>query len=65
VYALDPFVLTDLSLNKSWTQSQHDFTLSFQVKNLFDKTYQLYAGRAMPGRNFNLKISYHLNRKKQ
>ena len=65
VYALDPFVLTDLSLNKSWTRNQHDFTLSFQVKNLFDKTYQLYAGRAMPGRNFNLKISYHLNRKKQ
>jgi len=64
-YVLDPFVLGDLSLNKSWTRARHDFDLSFQVKNLFDKTYQLYAGRAMPGRNFNLKISYHLNRKQQ
>ncbi|MBL0742356.1 TonB-dependent receptor [Chryseolinea lacunae] len=65
MYALDPFLLADMSLNKSYAHGQHGFDFSVQLKNVFATDYQLYSGRAMPGRNINFKISYHLTRKQQ
>lgn len=63
IYALDPFVLVDFSVAKTWTQKRHNLDLLFLVKNLFGTTYQLYSGRAMPGRNFTFKITYYLSPK--
>lgn len=63
IYALDPFALVDFSVAKSWSQKRHNVDFLFLVKNLFGTTYQLYSGRAMPGRNFMLKITYHLTSK--
>jgi iron complex outermembrane receptor protein len=63
VYALDPFALVDFSMGKSWLQKRHRLDFYILVKNLFDTTYQLYSGRAMPGRNFNFKITYQLKHK--
>jgi iron complex outermembrane receptor protein len=60
VYALDPFLLSDIGLkwnNKTWTSAA-------QVKNIFNTAYQLYSGYAMPGRNFQLTIKYKINFKK-
>jgi iron complex outermembrane receptor protein len=60
VYALDAFLLNDLGFkwnHKTWTTSA-------QVKNLFNKSYQLYSGYAMPGRNYQLTIQYKINIKK-
>lgn len=65
VYALDPFVLVDLSIGKSWRHKRHVLDTNFIVKNLFDASYQMYSGRAMPGRNYTLKILYQLNSKNQ
>ena len=61
VYALDPFVLVDFSIGKSWTLKRHIIDVDIIVKNLFDTPYQMYSGRAMPGRNYTLKILYQLN----
>ena len=63
VYALDPFVLTDLSMSNDWSPGRHRMNFCFLIKNLFDVSYQLYSGRAMPGRNYTLKISYQLKPK--
>ena len=63
IYALDPFALVDFSMAKSWTRQRLSLDLSIMVKNIFDTTYQMYSGHAMPGRNFNIKISYQLKRK--
>jgi iron complex outermembrane receptor protein len=75
-YRLAPFALVDFSISKSWLAAiggrrstdtiqrpRNRFDFSFTVKNIFDADYQLYSGRAMPGRNFNVKLSYQLNRK--
>ncbi|MGM0581306.1 MAG: TonB-dependent receptor [Bacteroidota bacterium] len=53
IYALDPFLVTDLGLN--WKSSKWRF--SAKVKNVFNIAYTLYSGYAMPGRNFQLSIN--------
>jgi len=65
IYELGPFALVDFSVGKSWVIHRHILAFNFLVKNLFNKTYQLYSGRAMPGRNYSLKISYQLTQKKK
>ncbi len=62
VYALDPFVLVDFSIGKLWTPKRHGVEFQLQVKNLLNTNYQLYSGRAMPGRNYSIKVLYQLNR---
>lgn len=62
-YALPAFVLLNASIGKFWISNQHRFDLRFAVKNLLNLDYQLYAGRAMPGRNYNLQFTYQLNSK--
>ena len=63
VYALDPFAIVDFSIGKSWTPKQHSIEFQLLVKNVLNTKYQLYSGRAMPGRNYNVKVLYQLNRK--
>jgi vitamin B12 transporter len=62
-YALPAFALFNVSIGKFWISNQHRFDFRFAVKNLFNLDYQLYAGRAMPGRNYNLQFTYQLNSK--
>ncbi len=63
IYALDPFALVDFSVGRAWSQKRHRLDFYITVKNIFDTSYQLYSGRAMPGRNFNVKITYQLKHK--
>ena len=62
-YALDPFVLTDLSIGKSFIAGRNAFQARVTVKNIFNTSYQLYSARAMPGRHFNIQVSYQLKYK--
>jgi iron complex outermembrane receptor protein len=62
-YSLKPFAIADLSLGKSFVAGRSSFQTRGTVKNIFNTTYQLYSGRAMPGRHYNLQISYQLNHK--
>ncbi len=64
VYALDPFVLVDFSIGKKWTFDRHVLDASVTIKNIFDTSYMMFSGRAMPGRNYSLKILYNLNPRK-
>ena len=62
-YALPAFVLLNFSMGKFWIAHQHRFDFRLSVKNLLNLDYQLYASRAMPGRNFNVQFTYSLNPK--
>jgi iron complex outermembrane receptor protein len=62
-YALDPFVLVDFAIGKSFVLKRNDMSLHFSLKNAFNENYQLYSGRAMPGRYFNIQFSYQLKQK--
>ncbi len=62
-YALPSFALFNASIGKVWLSNQHRFDFRFSVKNIFNLDYQLYASRAMPGRNYNLQFTYQLNSK--
>jgi len=53
IYALDPFILTDLGLN--WKSSKWHFSL--KSKNILNKEYALYSGYAMPGRNYQISVN--------
>jgi vitamin B12 transporter len=53
VFALEPFLLTDLGLN--WKSNL--WQLSATAKNLFNQEYFLYSGYAMPGRNYQISIT--------
>lgn len=64
---LEGYLLWDISLNHTFTfpkkrASNHTqrLTLSFQVKNLLDKTYQNLPFRGMPGRNFAAGIKWQI-----
>ncbi|MBS1559068.1 MAG: TonB-dependent receptor [Bacteroidetes bacterium] len=61
-YALPAFALFNISGGKFWIRNNHRFDLRFSVKNLFDLDYQLYAARAMPGRNYNFQFTYQLTK---
>ncbi len=61
VFTLESFSLSDLGLN--WHSDA--WQLSGRVKNVFNKSYQMYSGYAMPGRNYQLSITYQLKFTKQ
>jgi vitamin B12 transporter len=63
LYALKPFALADLSLEKIFSKNRNQFRLQVTLKNLLNQNYQLYSGRAMPGRYYNFTIQYQLKQK--
>lgn len=63
IYALQPFALVDLSIGRSVDFDRHHFEVSFLTRNVMNKTYTLYSGRAMPGINFNIRFTYQLKNK--
>jgi len=64
-YALPAYVLVNVSAGKAWNIGRHRVDVNFSVYNIFNEDYQQYSARAMPGRNYNLKIIYQLNKKNQ
>ncbi len=62
-YQLPAFALFNASVGKFWQINQHRLDFSFSVKNILNNDYQMYAGRAMPGRNYNFQLSYQLRTK--
>lgn len=64
IYSLRPFVLADLSFGRSFISAQHVFNIQAAVKNILNTNYQLYSGLAMPGRYYNLQITYQLKKNK-
>jgi vitamin B12 transporter len=61
LYALPHFFLYNTAFGYQTLVKQHRFNFSFSVKNLTNINYQLYAARAMPGRNYSFQINYQLN----
>jgi vitamin B12 transporter len=61
--ALDSFTLVNFSVGKYWQFDQHQFSLLFALRNLFNEDYRLYSARAVPGRNYSIQLTYQLNHK--
>ncbi len=62
IYALPVYTLFNFSGGRSWIINRHQIDFNFSVNNIFHVDYQQYSGRAMPGRNYNLKLIYQLNK---
>jgi vitamin B12 transporter len=63
LYSLKPFALADLSLEKIVLKNRNQFRVQIAIRNLLNQNYQLYSGRAMPGRYYNFTIHYQLKQK--
>lgn len=59
--ALDPYTRIDLSCGRTWMLGRHEVSSNLIVTNVFDTEYMQYSGRAMPGRYYNLQVTYQLN----
>jgi iron complex outermembrane receptor protein len=62
-YALPLVTLLNVTTSRSWMFNLHKFDLTLAVKNLMNTPYQLYNGRAMPGRNYAIQLTYQISRK--
>lgn len=63
LYSLEPFILTDASVSKTFSLNRHVASLQFTARNVFNINYQLYAARTMPGSNYSLAFTWQLNQK--
>jgi vitamin B12 transporter len=63
LFALPHFVTMDLSAGRFWIVGRHRLDAIASVRNITDQQYQLYEGRALPGRNYTFQLTYQLNRK--
>ncbi len=59
---LEPYWLAHFSFGKNMTFGGHLLTASLKINNLLNKEYINYESRAMPGRNYNLSLTYTLNK---
>jgi vitamin B12 transporter len=59
-----PFVtLLNVTASRSWMFRLHKLDLTVAAKNLMNTSYQFYPGRAMPGRNYAIQLTYQINPK--
>ena len=58
--SLPDYPLVSMGVFKKMNLKSTQLTVGFQIKNLFDTTYQMVQGRAMPGRELKLNINYYL-----
>jgi vitamin B12 transporter len=63
LYSLNPYAFVDMAVSKWIAVKRNDFRIQLSVKNILNANYQMYSGYAMPGRNFNLQLSYQLKSK--
>ena len=54
---VDPYTLWNTGLSRRWGISKFNGSLSFNVFNLLDEQYQAMKLRAMPGRNYQVKVT--------
>lgn len=60
--SIDPYKLTGISASYNFILSQkHSFRVAGQVKNVFNKDYEVRNARPMPRRNYHLSIIYQFN----
>lgn len=55
--SLDPFFLTNLSLQKKLVAGNLEWGIRAQVDNLFNARYQQMLWRPMPGRNYSITLT--------
>lgn len=55
------FYLLDVSLYASRQWKEHEFRLSFNVKNVSGSTYEYIRNYVMPGRNYLISLNYALH----
>jgi vitamin B12 transporter len=61
LFALPGFMVGDVSVSRRWPLCKARTQASFQIRNVLNHRYQLYAGRALPGRHYALQIQFLLN----
>ncbi len=61
---LPAYVLNDVAIGKQWDFEKVGLEARFKVNNLFDTDYQAVLWRPMPGRNYEIFLSFKLNRNK-
>ena len=59
---LDPYWLAHFTFGKHMSFGGHHLAASLKINNLLNKEYINYESRAMPGRNYNLSLTYTLNK---
>lgn len=57
---IDGYASFGLSLYRRFTTGRHTFDVRFDLKNIFDKSYEIVRFYPMPGRNFQISMSYQL-----
>ncbi len=55
--SLDPFMITNLSVQKSFIHKHFEWSVKAKVENLFNARYQQILWRPMPGRNYSITIT--------
>ncbi|NQU33116.1 MAG: TonB-dependent receptor [Bacteroidetes bacterium] len=59
-FRLPGYTLNNMSVGKSISIKKSKFELRFKVNNIFNIDYQAVLWRAMPGRNYEISISFKL-----
>lgn len=57
---LSAYQVMSAGLEKLFRIQNHEVQISFQVRNLLDAEYQNYELRAVPGRNYFIKLNYQI-----
>jgi iron complex outermembrane receptor protein len=60
---LPAYLINDVSAGKQFRWNNNKLEVRFRVNNLFDEHYQVVLWRPMPGRNYELFVSFQLNKK--
>ncbi len=63
--SLDPYQVSNSTLEKVITFNTFNFRLNFKVMNLFNTSYQVIAYRPMPGRWYSVGLKFDLKIKSQ
>lgn len=61
---LSAYDLLNLGVSQKFKFGSHDFLVSVYLNNALNETYQTFIHRAMPGRNYLIKLNYNVNFKK-
>lgn len=61
---LAAYLLNDIAIGKQWYFDKLGLETRFKVNNLFDVDYQAVLWRPMPGRNYEIFLSFKLNKNK-
>ncbi len=59
-FTLPQYMINNVSIGKKLTLKKSNFDIRFKVFNIFDIDYQAILWRAMPGRNYELSLSFTL-----